>query len=864
MVLATASVAGAGAQAPDGSPRAMRALRIEREPIRVEGRLTESAWQRAESSTGFTQRDPADGSPATERTEVRVLVSDDAIYVGVRAFDSDPSAIVGRLARRDELQESDLITIYFDSFHDHRTCFLFGVTPRGSIRDAYFFNDRPGGDTSWDPVWQVGTSVDSLGWVAEFRIPLTQLRFDRTQSTWGFQVRRVVQRKAEDTYWAPWSRNDAGAMSLFGHLEGLTDLPSPARLELRPYIVADGRNRPEATGSLYAPTTTVGGGAGFDLKYGLSSDFTLDLTANPDFGQVEADPAVVNLSAFESFFPERRPFFVEGSSLFNQGGFAGQMFYSRRIGRPPQGWANPPAGGTVEIPEQSTIISAAKVTGKTGGGLGLGLLSAVTMGENGTLRDSLAGVVGSESVQPWVHHFAGRVEQDFGEGQHTVGVFTTALHRFGGTDEFGLRRSAYSLAVDGTHRWNRNTFGVEWNLSASHIRGTEDVILAAQRSSLRYYQRPDADHLTIDTTRTSLSGYTFAVTAGKQAGTWQYYVGYGRSSPGYDINDMGFQRSVGQQAARGGLGHSRVRPVGPFRNFRMGTDWNWNATTGGEHTGTWFRPVFFAATFRNNWGFNVNPLAVTVGQRSVTALRGGPSLRQNAWRYSFVNVFTDRRKPVSFSLGGNVGGLFGAPGRFFGVFGGTAVRPSATINVSVDVGYNWGKDPEQWVTRRTIDDSTRYILATIRQQTLNTRIRFDWTLTPRLSFQLYTQPFVSAGAYSAYLEVTDPNAEQWAGRFHRYGSEISCDADVCAIDRDGDGTTDASFGNPDFNFKSLRATAVLRWEYVPGSVLYVAWQHGRSEWAPGGTFGGLGAFGDLFGLESDNTLLIKINYWLGL
>ena len=387
-VLLAVPVMGGAQQDGSAPPPSLTALRVDDSAIEIDGRLVEVPWRQATFADGLTQRDPVDGAPATERTDVRVLLSDAAIYVGIRAFDSDPDAIVARLARRDQIQESDAITIYFDSFHDRRTSFQFAVTPRGSISDAYYTNDRPFDDASWDPVWQVATSIDELGWVAEFRIPFTQLRFATDEVTWGFQVHRRIQRKNEDAYWAPWSKASSGFTSLFGELHGLADLPSPARLEVRPYVVATGRRRPESTGSVYAPASAVGGNVGFDLKYGLSSDFTLDLTANPDFGQVEADPAVVNLTAFESFFPERRPFFVEGGALFDQFVGGGRLFHSRRIGRSPQGWSSPPAGGTVEIPDASTIVSAAKVTGKSTGGLGLGLLSAVTTSESGTMRDA--------------------------------------------------------------------------------------------------------------------------------------------------------------------------------------------------------------------------------------------------------------------------------------------------------------------------------------------------------------------------------------------------------------------------------------------------------------------------------------------
>lgn len=852
-------------QGADGAPPSLSVLRVEDSDIDIDGRLNEQIWRSAPVGTGFTQRDPDDGSPATERTEVRVLISDDAIFVGVRAFDSNPAGIVGQLARRDEYSASDNIHVHFDSFHDHRTSFMFGVTPRGAIRDTYYFNDGRGSDRAWDAVWQVATSTDSLGWVAEFRIPFSQLRFARDKSTWGIQVSRRIERKAEHVFWAPWSKASSGFQSRFGDLHGLTDLPSLARLELRPYMVADGRRRPESSGSVYAPTSDVGGDAGFDLKYGISSDFTLDLTANPDFGQVEADPAVVNLTAFESFFPERRPFFVEGGSFLNRFIPGGQLFYSRRIGRRPQGWASPPTGGTVEIPDASTIVSAAKVTGKSGRGLGLGLLSALTTGENGTMRDSLGTVVGSERVQPWVHHFAGRVQQDFKDGQHNVGTMVTALNRFGGADEFGLRRAAYSFLVDGEHKWQNNTYSVAWVVAGSHIRGTEEVILAAQQSSRRYYQRPDADHLAIDSSRTSLSGYSFAAVASKDAGAWRYYAFYDRISPGLDITDLGFQRgSADRQGAGGGIGYVRVRPIGPFRNFRVGVDFGPAWTTGGEFLGFWFRPIFFRATFRNNWSFNINPMAFNVRELDITALRSGPALRKSTWRNSFARLNTDRRKPLSLSLNATVGGRFDGPDRWVFTNVDARIRPSATVNAAVGVQYGWSKDPQQWVTRRTVLDSTRYILATIRQQTLNVRIRFDWTLTPNLSLQLYAQPFVSSGAYSAYLEVEDPQADRWIDRFHFYGSELACSDTSCDLDRDADGIVDASFSRPDFNVKSLRATTVLRWEYKPGSVIYVAWQHGRSEFLPGGEFGGMGALTELLGLESDNTLLIKINYWLGM
>jgi len=850
----------------DPRGRSLTASRVEDSQVSIDGMLDEAVWQAAEVTTGFTQREPVDGDPASERTEVRVLFSDEAIYVGVRAFDSDASAIIGRLARRDNVDDTDYVGVYFDSFYDRRTSFQFGVTPRGSIADEYATNDNNGGDSSWDPVWQVETTVDDGGWTAEFRIPLTQLRFSTGQSTWGFQVERGIQRKAEAVFWAPYSRGTNGFASQFGELRGLTDLPSPARLEVRPYVVAEGRRRPPSTGSIYAPTSDVGANGGVDVKYGLTSDFTLDLTINPDFGQVEADPAVVNLSAYESFFPEQRPFFVEGGSLFNRGVPSGRLFYSRRIGRPPQGSASAPTGGTVEVPEASTILSAAKVTGKSAGGLGLGILSAVTTGEDGHLRDASGDVIGEERIQPWVHHFAGRVEQDFSGGRHTIGSMVTAINRFDGAEDLGLTTAAYSAEVDGSHRWQRNTYRFNWSVAGSRVEGSEAAILRAQRSAFRYYQRPDASHLSLDSTAMSLSGYTAQVGFGKYAGNWRFNGWFDRTSSGFDLSDLGFLFGrVDRQTTGSGVGYWWLTPKGPLRDYQLWfLEWNADWTTNWERTATWFRPVFFAANLLNNWNFNINPIALDFGELSIDALRGGPALRQNTWYQSFFNLGSDRRKSVSFFLGGTIGGRFGTPANWKYANIGVTFRPTPSVNASLNVNYGWSRNPEQWIGRETIAATTRYVLGDIEQKTLNTNVRVDWTLTPELTFQMYAQPFVAAGVYSDYKEVLSPRAEQWEDRFYFYDDAVDCSSGTCEIDLDQDGTPEADFSKPDFDVMSLRMTSVLRWEYVPGSVLFLAWQHGRSQFGPDGRFDALSALPDLLRLPSDNTFLVKVSYWLGL
>ncbi|MBI1807053.1 MAG: hypothetical protein HYR76_08405 [Ignavibacteria bacterium] len=492
----------------DQQRKSIKALNVINEPINIDGRLDEPVWQKAEMSTNFIQREPQDSSLATEQTEVRVLYNHDAIYIGIRALDSQPSEIRANLARRDRSSQSDELSVFLDSYHDTRTAFEFTVNPSGSIRDVYYFSDSyDNSDASWDPVWEVKTSIDAQGWTAEFRIPFSQLRFEKDNTTWGLQVGRRLQRKAEFSYWSRYRKEANTFVSNFGTIEGLVGLSSPVRFELRPYAVGSARFRPSSSGSTYAPVRKGDFNGGLDMKYGLTSDFTLDVAINPDFGQVEADPSVVNLSAFETFFPEKRPLFIEGSGLFSAGLSVGQMFYSRRIGRAPRGDADPPPGGTVEIPDVSTIIAAAKVTGKNVNGLGIGVLSALTSEESATLRDSTGAIVGEGIVEPLTHHFVGRIEKDYDEGNHTIGGIFTAVNRRI-TDETNFLRSAsYVGEIDGTHRWGDKEYIFRWRMAASDLVGNAGSIDRAQRSSLHNFQRPDQSYLDYDPNRTSLSGY---------------------------------------------------------------------------------------------------------------------------------------------------------------------------------------------------------------------------------------------------------------------------------------------------------------------------------------------------------------------
>ncbi|HXV85167.1 MAG TPA: DUF5916 domain-containing protein, partial [Gemmatimonadales bacterium] len=503
--------------------------------IHLDGRLDEAAWTRAHPISEFTQTAPREGETATERTEVRLVYDDDAMYVGARMFDSDPAGVRSQLARRDAYTEADQFQVAFDSYHDHVTGFVFGVNPSGVKTDQLIGQDGYSWDEGWDPVWGAAARQDSLGWTAEIRIPFSQLRFSSAErQTWGVNLFRRIQRKAEEVRFAWSPPSDRGYASFFAHLHGLEGLPQPRRLELLPYVTGrEERIAPPTPGNPFNDGSRELGTAGLDLKYGLTSSLTLDGTFNPDFGQVEADPAFVNLSAFEQFFQERRPFFVEGADIFRFGGQ--QFFYSRRIGRSPQAFADA-RGGFVHQPENATILGAAKLSGRAGGGWSLGLLEAVTAAEHAAV-DS-AGVRFRDPVEPLTNYLVARGKRDLRGGSDQVGFMVTAVNRRLDDARLDfLRNAAYAGGIDFGHRFGKNAYNLSGSFAFSRIGGDTLAIQRAQRSSARYYQRPDADYVDYLASRTFLTGWAASLSLGKEAGAYQFGVFGNARSPGFEIND---------------------------------------------------------------------------------------------------------------------------------------------------------------------------------------------------------------------------------------------------------------------------------------------------------------------------------------
>ena len=865
---------GAGQRAGHDATPSVAAAPLAGE-IHVDGHLDDAAWAAATPATLATQVDPDEGKPPTERTEFRVVVSHDALYIGARMFDREPARIARRLGRRDDQPSSDRLTIRIDARHDHLTAFLFDIYPAGSKGDAAVGADG-NQDYSWDPVWDLATAVDSLGWTAEMRIPLSQLRYSTGNDRWGIQLERFIQRRQEDDVFSFVPKSEQEGVNRYGHLTGMASLPAARRLEVTPYASARATYATVDAADPFRSDHDYVGSAGADVKYGITSDLTLDATINPDFGQVEVDPAVVNLSAFETVFDEKRPFFVEGADLFSFGNIrtfnssgTPTTFFSRRIGRPPQGSVNAPGAVFVEAPEQTTIAAAAKVTGKTRGGWSIALLDAVTPTEHGHFLDP-GGVIRATAVEPLTNYFVGRVRRELRAGNTVVGGLLTAVDRSLGDDGLAdvLRSHAYLGGLDFNHSWGNRTWAFDGSFAASVIRGSTGAITRAQRASARYFQRPDATDIVLDPTRTSLGGHAAQIALTKLSGRhWGGNLAYQEKSPGYETNDLGVTQTVNRRTISTDIHYQETKPGPVFRDYIVGllsgNGWNWD----GDHVDSYVGNVT-NLRFRNFWRLNT----FSMHQWSVyddQLTRGGPLVKLPARNDINATLFSPNRGLVSLSLSGEYN---------WNPAGGhaTSLNVSATVhpgpNFQLTLGPSWSRSRNVSQFIQEVADPTatatfgrRSVFATIRETDLALDTRLNWTFSPRLSLQLYVQPLVVAGDYTDYKELRAPRTFDFAVYGRDAGTITPDGSGGFTVDPDAGGPASAfTVGDQNFNFRSLRANLVFRWEYRPGSTLFLVWQQARSGAVPIGTFDFGRDVGAIFDNPATNVLAVKATWWLGL
>jgi hypothetical protein len=856
------------------------------QPIIIDGVLDEPVWMTAPAISDFIQTVPDEGAPVTERTEVRFLYDDDNIYVGAWLWDE--GEVLTRLARRDaNVPDADFFVVLFDSYHDHRTAYRFATSPSGMKRDeivtgGYGQGGGGFGDTSWDPIWEIRTSITDEGWFVEMRIPFSQLRYrsDDVQ-TWGLQVERKIRRKGEDTVWAFTPRNQPSGVNRYGHLEGIEGIQQGRRLELLPFVTgrAEYRDIPRSPGAGFDNPFRSGsdlfGNVGMDLKYRIGTNLTLDATVNPDFGQVELDPAVINLTAFETRYSENRPFFVEGAEIFRFGDGGGggdaQLLYSRRIGRQPQGSVGNGAQYS-DVPGAANILGAAKLTGKTADGWSVGILNALSDRAMAPWVDSEGDYFRTE-VEPRTNHFAARVRRDLEGGTRAFGVIVTAVNRNLRTDalESRLRSSGQAAGIDGRIEWGNQAWGLSGRFAGSRVAGSASAIALTQRSSARYMARPDADHLDYDPEATSLEGYFGRLDLDRQSGTWQGGISLSATSPGFEVNDLGFQSAADRIDIGARFGYRQPRAGRHFRSLNLTASSRLLSNFGREAL-TKEVGLQLNATHMSQNGFNAR-VSRSFSSWDDRLTRGGPLTLSPAGYSANVGLNTDSRRFIQMRTGFQLSGDDGGASRRSGNLNMT-MRFREIYEVQLGTNLSRTHTPAQWVPAQGSAggaSANRHVFAELDQTTFEVNARLNITFTPDLTFELYAQPFISSGDYGAIRELAAPRTFD----FLTYGEDVGTiereESGQYRISPTGDPEQYFFVSDRDFNFRSLIGNAVLRWEWRPGSTLYLVWQQNRAERLiagagdPEGTYGHFDLAGDsraLFSIHPDNTLMVKVTYWL--
>jgi hypothetical protein len=835
--------------------RVYETRRLLGQPPTIDGRLDDDAWTQGEWAGNYTQQLPTEGAKPSQPTELKILYDDKHIYFAVRAYD-DPTKVHRYPGRRDGFT-GDIVGVCFDSYNDKRTGFEFDLTAGGSKVDLILGNGETEWDTTWDPVWDGEVAHDDKGWTAEFRVPLNQLRYGpEEQQVWGLHSWRWIDRHQEEDQWQLIPRQNTGRMHQLGELHGIRGLPRSRHIELLPHVVGQASSGP----SVPEGGTDGSGAIGLDAKVGLTSNFTLDATINPDFGQVEADPSVINLTAYETFYAEKRPFFLEGRKIlaFPIEG-EDQLLYSRRIGEAPD-LPTLAQGESASLPESTTILGAFKVTGKTAGGLSVAALQAFTQKETVTVVSPL----GQRDlvVEPFGSYTVGRLHKDWGKGHTSLGGMVTSTHRWAGDSGLAfLPAQATTAGLDFTRHFAHRSWVVEASGILSHVTGDPAALLALQTNPVHYYQRPDASHLEVDPGRTSLSGYGGSARFGRsETGRLRLTDQFHFYSPGLELNDAGYLRQADLIANQVFLGWSEPKPKGLFRSYtaQLSREDQWDF--GGLATRS-TTALDASAQFKNKWRVETRLAYDDVVDTRM--LRGGPALRWHDYFTTSLGASTDSSRRVSVSVEGERAWARDDDSRSAEVAGHLNLRLSNRLSLSGSTSYEQLHDNLQYVATADSDGGPRWVLGRIDQDTWSFTFRVDVSITPSLTVQYYGSPFISTGHYRSFKKATDTLASDYAERFHLYGPDeitFAAPENVYRVTEAGGGPT-YSFANPDFSFQQFRSNLVARWEWKPGSSVYAVWSQGRTGYATEWNDSFQANWSHLWREQSDNVFLVKLSYW---
>ncbi len=844
--------------------------------VKLDGIPTEPEWDAVDWGGGdFIGFQPFEGKEPTYQTKFKILHDDKFLYVAFRAYDAEPDSIIQRMSRRDEFP-GDWVEINIDSYHDLRSAFSFTISASGVRGDEFISNNGNNWDSSWNPIWNAKTNIDEEGWTAEVRIPLSQLRFDKNpDKIWGFQVQRILFRNQERSIFQPIRQSDGIWVSGFAELHGLEDIVPQKQIEIAPYTVGKIERGPAEAGNPFKTGKNSNVTLGVDGKIAVTSDLILDFTINPDFGQVEADPSQVRIDGFQNFFQERRPFFIESRNIFDYeltGSQAGGdydsdlLFYSRRIGSSPHSYPALNKNEYADVPHNTSILGAAKFSGKTKNGWSIGLLESITQEEIATIKGESG--ERTEIVEPQTNYFVSRIQKDINGGETVIGGILTSVNRKGNLNDL-LHDDAFSGGIDLLHYWQNRTYYVKGSAIFSHVAGSKEKIAATQTAFEHLFQRPNGSELNYDPNRTSLTGTGGTLRIGKSGGkggekgeVWNFDSGITFRSPELELNDIGFMQTANEINHFTWIGLRYPKSIGAFRSARI----NYNHYLKWDFSGQFMFQLFNTnahATFQNNWsvgtGLNWNTYDV-----SNNALRGGMSIRRPGGFGNWGYINSDGRKKMQAYVQWNY--FVGQQNvvHYAGLNFTLRAQPIDALSVSLSAGYNHAdRQQDQYVAETTYQEVKRTIVSAVDQNTWRYTLRLNYNITPDLTLQYYGQPFITRPEYSNYGYVIDPLNKNYDDRFKQFSSaQINYEDGEFLIDENMDGETDYTFGDPNFNFMQFRSNLVARWEYKAGSELYLVWSQGNTPDTDDymGQSLNENLFNNLLGQKANNIFLVKLTY----
>ena len=860
----------------DGAPVPKRQYTTQRSvsDITLDGQPTEEAWNAVPWSEEFIQYQPKENTPPYQQTHFKVLYDSKFLYFAYQALDTAPDSIVRRMGRRDDFP-GDWVEVNIDSYHDLRTAFSFTLSASAVRGDEFISLNGDNWDGSWNPIWYARTHVNDSGWTGEVRIPLSQLRYGPEEDkVWGLQVQRMIFRKDERSTWQYIPQSSGVWVSAFGELHGLKGIPPQKQIEIAPYVVAQTERYQKQEGNPFATGKDSRLSAGVDGKIAITSDLMLDFTVNPDFGQVEADPSQVRIDGFQAFFEERRPFFVESRNIFDYrvtGSQAGGdydsdlLFYSRRIGSSPHSYPNLGEKEHASVPDKTTILGAAKFSGKTKDGWSIGILESVTSREWATVDNE--GARRKELIEPMTNYFVGRVQKDIDGGNTVLGGIFTAVNREGDLNS-QVHKAAYSGGLDFLHYWKGRTWYFRGNLISSRVEGTPEAIYNTQTSFEHLFNRNNIREVSLDSNRTSLTGSGGTFVLGKSGGratklgrVFKFESGITWRSPQLELNDIGFMLTSNEINHFTWASFQYQRPFSIFRNGRI----SYNHWARWDFAGQFMYLAFNAnahAMLKNYWGVAVVG-SVNTYEGPSKALRGGSSLRKPPGADLWVSINTDNRKKLRAEMEMTQAWGFGNTVKYQDYSLGLIAQPINALNISISAGYNYfWRRQDQFVEQVDFNGTPRIIVGAVDQNTLRITARLTYNITPDLTIQYYGQPYITRPVYSNFAYVVDPLNPAYDKRFQTYTAGQIDFKDNYTIDENKDGVGDYNFTMPDFNFVQFRSNLVIRWEYKAGSELYLVWSQGATPDVARDLDSPIqqSLFNNLFNQPSRNIGLIKWTY----